>query len=528
MVEKIIASVIGSVEVEPTDKEPYIITPLPESAVLGGGSCIALTGSVHISAGITAILPGSFTFSKITELVIDEGVTEIGVAAFFGCEHLKSVVLPRSLNVIGTDAFKGCTALEYIHLKSDTLTLPRGVFWKCPNLQKILCDNPDNITVHPGAVENPRIFVRNVTYEITIPEDVAEIPDNAYAGMEELRIVHTHPNIKKVGSGAFAGCKKLEKIFLGDSVTEMGDGVFTNCPKLVLQTHFHSVPYDKREGHRFELCLLPDVPITNYPTRELLKFDMIRETLNEIGADENRLIEVFGETTSGSPLTKIPVLKSSVSATEKFVIEDRILVRYNGNEERVKVPEGIIGINELAFYGNTNIRTITLPTSLIGFDIGDEDGLQNDDAGMTFKCLPNLEYISMPGTPVFYDEKGVLYSCVDEVQYRLCVPIKHQYSGWYNTITETTNVLKYEPVQEALNVMGVTDKEAAVIERLGECTTMALAEVYAVFYGVDIKPKADAIIERYVLDRQLQKAEDSKKSATPEQKAARNLLFGKK
>ena len=45
-------------------------------------------------------------------VVIPEGVTEIGAFAFSRCEPLESVLIPGSVTVIGEDAFQGCKSLK--------------------------------------------------------------------------------------------------------------------------------------------------------------------------------------------------------------------------------------------------------------------------------------------------------------------------------------------------------------------------------------------------------------------------------
>lgn len=43
-----------------------------------------------------------------------------------------------------------------------------------------------------------------------------------------------------------------------------------------------------------------------------------------------------------------------------FVIEDGVLVKYNGKESRVVIPEGVRVIGTSAFYGNKTIKTIEI------------------------------------------------------------------------------------------------------------------------------------------------------------------------
>jgi len=53
-------------------------------------------------------------------VIIEEGVTSIGMAAFTGCKTLNSVVIPKSVTSIGLIAFIGCTNITSVEVKSTT------------------------------------------------------------------------------------------------------------------------------------------------------------------------------------------------------------------------------------------------------------------------------------------------------------------------------------------------------------------------------------------------------------------------
>ena len=137
--------------------------------------------------------------TEITDLVIPEGVTSIGVNAFYHVEGIKSVTFPESLTSIGSAAFYS-TGLE-------TVTIPKGVteiggsaFERCGNLKTV-----------------------------TIPEGVTKIGSSAfaYSGLTEL----TLPSTIKEMSQSFYGCENLAKLNLTDGITDLG-GSFYSLPAL--------------------------------------------------------------------------------------------------------------------------------------------------------------------------------------------------------------------------------------------------------------------------------------------------------
>ena len=71
---------------------------------------------------------------KITEIVVEEGITEIG--SFMRLE-LEKISLPQSLEKITALTFYGCTNLNDISIPDNAVTLERGCFSGCTSLKKI-------------------------------------------------------------------------------------------------------------------------------------------------------------------------------------------------------------------------------------------------------------------------------------------------------------------------------------------------------------------------------------------------------
>ena len=51
---------------------------------------------------------------ELQEAVIPEGVTEIGIEAFWGCSSLTSVTIPKGVTEIGANAFLDCSRLTSV------------------------------------------------------------------------------------------------------------------------------------------------------------------------------------------------------------------------------------------------------------------------------------------------------------------------------------------------------------------------------------------------------------------------------
>ena len=81
-----------------------------------------------------------FSFSSnasIKEVVIEEGITEIGSYAFQRCEQIQKITLPKSLTAIGERAFQGCSGLKEITIPKDCKTIGKDAFYNCSGLEEI-------------------------------------------------------------------------------------------------------------------------------------------------------------------------------------------------------------------------------------------------------------------------------------------------------------------------------------------------------------------------------------------------------
>ena len=77
--------------------------------------------------------------------------------------------------------------------------------------------------------------------------------------------------------------------------------------------------------------------------------------------------------------------KNSVKTDNKdFVIEDDVFVKYNGNDKKVVIPEGIKSVGPCAFWDNQSIEEAVLPSSLISL------------GGDTFYNCRNLRRVVIP------------------------------------------------------------------------------------------------------------------------------------
>ena len=240
--------------------------------------------------------------NEITDLVIPNSVTSIGLKSFFGCTGLTSVTIPNSVTEIGWGAFSGCSNLTEVISEitepfyeqgafdnissSCVLTVPHGKTdnyiekgWTTSVFQGGIKENlvlVDGIyyslarsskqatvtygdTQYTGSVIIPETITYNgVTYTVTvigersfyydsdmtsviIPKSVTSIEYCAFYECSGLTSVTIPNNVISIGHSAFAYCSGLTSVTIGNSVTEIAVSAFQSCYGLTEVTLPNSV-----------------------------------------------------------------------------------------------------------------------------------------------------------------------------------------------------------------------------------------------------------------------------------------------
>ena len=69
------------------------------------------------------------------EVIVPEGVSQIGEKAFSGREDIVDVILPNSISGIGNWAFSGCVNLSGINMPESLTSIGDKAFWGCESLE---------------------------------------------------------------------------------------------------------------------------------------------------------------------------------------------------------------------------------------------------------------------------------------------------------------------------------------------------------------------------------------------------------
>ena len=177
------------------------------------GNCIIRKEDKTLLCGIgTSIIPSS-------------GIAEIAPYAFYRCDTLKSVILPKSLKKIGNSAFQGCTSLSSVEFGKNIEEIGEQAFTGCVSL--------DNLVLPKSLIAIPDycFFSCNSLSEISIHENTEVIGKNAFASCTALTAISL-PGVKVIRNYAFMDCKALEKVSFSNELGYIGGSAFYGCTAL--------------------------------------------------------------------------------------------------------------------------------------------------------------------------------------------------------------------------------------------------------------------------------------------------------
>ena len=190
----------------------------------------------------------------ITKVIISDGVTRIGEAAFYDCSSLESVKIPVSVTRIGNYAFYYCSSLESIEIPASVTRIDRFAFAHCTNLLAVILNSETPPTLVSNAFSactalNAIVVPEDVVaaykaadgwkdYEDKICNKYGSYGDNVYYAYNS-----TTTTLNIFGTGAMADynslnrpwnsyCEDITTVVIGNGVTSIGDNAFGNCTVL--------------------------------------------------------------------------------------------------------------------------------------------------------------------------------------------------------------------------------------------------------------------------------------------------------
>lgn len=159
-------------------------------------------------------------WADLTEVVIEDGVTEIGKDVFQGCVGLTKVTIPDSVKKIGTWSFYLCGGLKNVDIPAN-MEIGDSSFRQ---------SGLEQVTVSGGSIGNYAFHRIDNLKKISI--NCETIGEEAFSGCDYLTDITLGENVKTLGDKAFYTCDALERVEIPSTVTDIGEKTFYSCPAL--------------------------------------------------------------------------------------------------------------------------------------------------------------------------------------------------------------------------------------------------------------------------------------------------------
>lgn len=211
---------------------------------------------IKFSNRLKVIEDYAFGNSKITHLILPEGLERIGKSAFSGFKELENVEIPKSLQSIAQNAFEqtpwesslqpengvvyiGSIAYLYnaetapestsFSFKEGTTSISDGSFfpWYPVNIMKMITS-----VKLPSSLQyiGDEVFANCPNLEeINLPDKLKVIGKNAFSECTKLWIEHFPESLESIGERAFYQCSSIPEVTLPENLSFLGDQAFREC-----------------------------------------------------------------------------------------------------------------------------------------------------------------------------------------------------------------------------------------------------------------------------------------------------------
>lgn len=345
---------------------------------------------------------------KITSVIIDEGVTNIGDFAFNGCTSLTNIIIPNSVTSIGHIAFYECTSLTELKIPNNVTSIGDSAFNRCTSLTNIVipnsvtsignsafmeCTSLSNIVISDNVTSiKPFSFLECTSLtSIEIPNSVNNIERFAFSYCSKLRSIKISNGVTNIDDGVFMSCTGLTTIDIPNSVTSIGECAFLGCTSLTNVKIPDSVT--SVETQAFERCTsLTSIEIPHSVTSiGRCVFDGCASlTSIKVDKDNKHYMDDNGVlyTKDSSKIIRYPEGKQET----KYTILSYVTSIEHGAFKRcaslnsIKIPNSVTNIGQSAFEGCTGITSMEIPNSVT-----------NIEGNAFWKC-PSLTNIIIPNS----------------------------------------------------------------------------------------------------------------------------------
>lgn len=297
-------------------------------------STLTITGSGDMYDYNSNSAPWQLFKDSIKVITISDSITRIGNYAFYNIKGITSITIPLNLKNVGSSAFEECTGLRTLVWNAIRMDNESNLgYLNASYIQNVEFGN------QVERIPNSLCSGMNLLMQITIPQSVKEIGDNAFRGCVSLTEIIIPNAVESLGHNAFYECRNLSQVVFNEGLQNIGNYVFYGCSSLtnvVLPTTLETLG-----GNSFVGC-------SNLTTVQL------PASMRSIGANAFARLE---------KLVSVTCVGDKKEITKLGTMGVKAFYDCYGLKE-LQIPEGIRAIGSQAVGFNFDLTTISLPTTL--------------------------------------------------------------------------------------------------------------------------------------------------------------------
>ena len=152
--------------------------------------------------------------TEVKHIIINDGITNIGMNAFYTIEKAVDIFIPQSVTVIKNGALKGCESIEELLLPNGLKSIGSGAFWLMTSCKKFSIEQPKSGTsfwTKDGVLFNGSTLLyypqSKTDTSYVIPYGTQIVKSWSFTNPKYLTTVYIPETVVKTGGDSFANQK---------------------------------------------------------------------------------------------------------------------------------------------------------------------------------------------------------------------------------------------------------------------------------------------------------------------------------